>query len=184
MNGINLVPKEYRKKTFEFSEIFSKIGGIFLILLILSLLLFGGLFFYKKGLNKELSEIKQEILILDQQRTPEIEEKIGNLNEKLKILKEIFNNHLYWSELFTRMENLALKTAYFSDIGMGFLEGELVVDLSGNALTYTALAQQMLSFQQDSAVKEIKVSNIILGNKSGVDFNLQVKFSKDILLND
>lgn len=184
MNEINLVPKEYRKKTLKFSGIFSKIGGIFLILLILSLLLFGGLFIYKKSLNKELSDFKKEILILDQKRNPELEEKIVNLDKKLEILESIFNNHLYWSELFTRIENLVLKKAYFSKVRIGFLETDLAINLSGNALTYTILAQQMLSFQEDSSVKSVQVSDISLGSEGGIDFNLQIIFSKNILIND
>ena len=61
MPDVNLIPTEYKKKEKGVATIFSKTGGVVLILLILSLLLYCGRFFYHNKLNQELNNIKAEI---------------------------------------------------------------------------------------------------------------------------
>ena len=182
MVDVNLIPKEYKKKKVEISTIFSKTGGVVLILIVLSLLLYGGLLIYKGKLNKSLDNIRNEIEILNQKKDPELWNAMLDLDEKLGTLKELFENHLYWSQLLTVIEELTITQAYFSDANFTFADDEVNGIFSGNALTYTALARQLLSFQEKSFTEKAKVSNIRLSNEGGVDFDIAVIFSKDILL--
>lgn len=183
MPDVNLVPEEYKKRRKKLGVIFSKTGGVVLGLVILSLLFYGGLLFYQDKQNKELDSIKEQIKVLDQKRDPEMEKTVVDLDKKLGILKEIFENHVYWSKLFNKIEELTVFQAYFSRGKFDFSGGIAEVNLSGNALTYTILAKQMKSFQQDSQVKSVRVSTISLSTEGGINFDLKVIFSKDILLN-
>jgi len=182
MVDINLVPIEYRRKGETLMFIFSKTGGGILILLILSLLLYAGLLFYQSKLNQDLNSIKNEITLLDQKRDPKTEEAIVNLDKKLGVLKDLFENHLYWSKLFTKIEELTVPQVYFSETRFNFLSDKVDILISGNALTYTVLARQILSFQQEPLVEKVSVSNISLATEGGIKFDLSVLFSKDILL--
>jgi hypothetical protein len=182
MVDINLVPREYRRRGETLSAIFSKTGGGILVLLILSLLLYAGLLFYQASLNKNLTSVKNEINLLDQKRDPKTEEAIVNLDRKLSILKDLFESHLYWSNLFGKIEELTVPQVYFSNAQFNFLETKLTVLFSGNALTYTTLARQILSFQEDPLVEEATVSNLSLATEGGIEFGLAVTFSTDILL--
>ncbi len=182
MVEVNLIPKEYKEKKERIATIFSKTGGIVLALLILSLLLYGGLLLYQSKLDENLKSIKQEIVNLDQRRDPETEKIIVDLDKKIETIKGLFENHVYWSKLFAKAEALTLPEVYFSGVNFEFSNGIRLL-LAGNALTYTTIARQMLSFQEDSSVEGVKVSGISLSSEGGVDFDLEISFSKDILLN-
>lgn len=182
MVDVNLIPKGYKKKKLEISTIFSKTGGVILVLIVLSLLLYGGLLIYKGKLNKNLDNVRSEIELLNQKRNPELENAIINLDKKLGILKDLFESHVYWSQLFTAIEELTITQAYFGNARLTFEDDKVNGIFSGNTLTYTALARQLLSFQEKSFTEKAKVSNISLSNEGGVDFDITVVFSKDILL--
>ena len=100
MVDVNLLPAEYKKRKEALKTIFSKTGGVVLILVILSLLLYGGLLFYQSKLKEDLNAIKEEIAALDLKRDEKMEKAIVDLDEKLGVLKELFEDHLYWSKLF------------------------------------------------------------------------------------
>lgn len=183
MPDVNLIPKEYKKRKQKLSVTFSKTGGVVLGLLILGLLLYGGLLLYQNEINKELDNIKTETQILDQKRDKEREKVVIDLDKKLGVLKEIFEKHVYWSKLFNKMEELTVFWTYFSEVKFNFSGEAAKASLFGNALTYTTLAKQMKSFQENSQVESVEVSNISLSTEGGIDFDLAVIFSKDILLN-
>ena len=182
MVDINLVPREYRRRKERFTKLFSKTGGWVLALLILGLLLYGGLLFYENRLNKSLENIDEQITNLDIKRNLEIEQTMIDLDRKLKVLKGMFENHLYWSKLIKKVENLTILEAYFIDGNFTLEAGSLKVNFPGNTLSYTDLARQMVSFQEESAVESVTVSNINLSKEGGISFNFEVIFSKDILL--
>ncbi len=183
MVDVNLLPAEYKKRKEALKAIFSKTGGVVLVLLILSLLLYGGLLFYKSKINENLENIRDEIVSLDQKRDPEIEKVIIDLDKKLAVLKDLFEDHLYWSKLFDKIEQVTIPQVYFSQSRVNFLEDKIDVVFSGNASGYTNLARQILSFQEESMVESVRVSGISLTTEGGVGFDLSVNFSKEILLN-
>lgn len=184
MADINLIPKEYKGRRQKISAIFSKTGGVILVLLILSLILYGGLFLYEGNLRKDLDRIKQEITLLDQKRDPDIEQAIVDLDKKLGVLEELFKNHFYWSKLFNKIEELTAPQIYFSKANSDFSDEEeqVRINLSVNALNYITVARQMLVFQEDPLVEKIRLSEISLDREGGVDFDLEINFSKEILL--
>lgn len=182
MVDINLLPKEYRKKKEGLKTIFSKTGGMVLVLLILAFALYGGVLFYKNKLTQNLNIIEEKVTELDQKRDPEMEQIITGLNKQLGTLENLFKEHLYWSRLFGKIEELVVPRVYFSEAKLTLTEDKVNVVLSGNALTYTVLAQQMASFQDESLIKKIEISSISLSTEGGIDFDLAITFSKDALL--
>lgn len=184
MVDVNLIPKEYKKRKETLKVIFSKTGGVVLILLILSLLFYSGLLFYQNRLNKNMESIREETALLDEKRDPETEKTIIDLDKNLDIMTQLFEDHLYWSELFTKIEELTLPEVYFSDAKLSFSGNKINVNFSGNALTYTILARQILSFQEEPFVEEVRVSDISLASEGGLKFNLEIIFNKDILLKE
>jgi hypothetical protein len=180
MVDINLIPREYREKKEKLKTIFSKTGGVVLILVILSLLFYGGLLLYQNKLKKNLNDIKNETLVLDSKRDLKTEKAMIDLDKKISVLKSLFENHFYWSDLFKKVGELTVPEVYFSNAKFGILTGGIELAVGGGTTTYTNLARQILSFQEDSSVEEVQVSGIALGEK-GIRFNLIIIFSKDIL---
>ncbi|MBD3282238.1 MAG: hypothetical protein GF387_01355 [Candidatus Portnoybacteria bacterium] len=181
MPEVNLVPEGYKKKKGGFLGIFSKIGGMVLILFILSLLVYGGLLFYEKSLSDKLDKIEEDIKLVKSKRSPEKEEEIINLDKKLEIVENIFKDHLYWSEMVGKLESLIVPEVYFFDSEMTFNLNKMNLFFTANAANYTSLARQMVSFQEEEIVEKVDVSGIQLSSEGGIDFNLSVVFSNKSL---
>ena len=92
MTDITLIPKDYKEKIGA-KTIFSKIGILAFVLLILSLLAYGGLFFLKKSLGSQLVDLHGQIEELDGQKDEEFEERVISLEKALESLKTILSNH-------------------------------------------------------------------------------------------
>lgn len=180
---ISLIPTDYKGEKVGLAPISSKIGILVVVLLILSLLAYGGLTFYNKSLNSQLKEVKDQVAELEKQRDKDFEKEIESLNRALKNLKTALENHYYWSNLFSKLSELTVPLVSFSGFAGQLTENNLVnVVLSGKTAGYTYLAKQMTSFSQDKLVSGIKVLGITLGTKGGVEFSLDINFLKDILL--
>jgi len=182
MVDINLIPREYRERRERFKSIFSKTGGAILALVILSLLFYGGLFLYQSNLKKNLENIKNEIINLTNSRNPATEKIIVDVDKRVSLLKDLFTNHFYWSDLFKKVEELAIPEVYFSKAKFSISLGKVEASLEGNTNTYTDLARQIVSFQEEPLVEKVQVSGISLAEEKGVKFTLSVIFSKNILL--
>ena len=151
-------------------------------LVILSLLFYGGLFLYQSNLKKNLESIESEILIMDSRRDAELEGQILNTDKRINLLKDLFQNHLYWTGIFEKLEELTIPEVYFSKAKLTLSSGKLEVNVEGSSRTYSNLARQMVSFQEDSSVEKVNVSGISLDEEKGIRFNLLIIFSKNILL--
>lgn len=184
MVDINLIPKEYKKRGISLVGILSKTGGIALGLLILSLLVYGGLFFYQKNIQKELNGITQEITNIESKRDSAKEKLIVEADKKLNVVENLFKEHFYWSKLFLKIEELVDINVYFTESKFSFESEKVNISLSGNARTYTSLAQQMVSLKEDPLVEKVVVSDIALNENGGIKFNLTIAFLKKILLNE
>lgn len=183
MSDISLIPKDYKEEKLGFKTIFPKIGILTIGLVVLSLLVYGGLFFYNKSLNNQIDEFQAQIEEINNQRDNEFEKKVKSLDNALKSLKQVLKNHLYWSSIFSKIEELTVPQVNFLDFkGTLGKDGSVKLALSGITSGYIYLAKQMVSFGQEELVSGIKVSGISLGTEGGVEFGLNVIFVKDILL--
>jgi len=180
---VGLIPKGYGKEKVGFKTIFSKIGILLIGLLVLSLIVYGGLFYYNKSLTEKLSELRTQAEEINRQRDTEFEEKVISLEAVLNSLKKILKNHVYWSNVFSKFESLTLPQVRFSNFSANLKDdGSIGLTISGNTSGYTYLAKQMVSFSQDELVSNIELSEINLGTEGGIEFGLSVNFLGDILL--
>ena len=180
---IGLIPKGYGKDKVGFKTIFSKIGILLIGLSVLSLIVYGGLFYYNKSLTEKLSELRTQAEEINRQRDTEFEEKVISLEAVLNSLKKILKNHVYWSNVFSKFESLTLPQVSFSNFSASLKDdGSVGLTISGNTSGYTYLAKQMVSFSQDELVSNIGLSEINLGTEGGIEFGLSVDFLGDILL--
>ncbi|GAF89241.1 unnamed protein product, partial [marine sediment metagenome] len=146
MADLSLIPKDYKAKT-GLSTIFPKIGILILVLLILSLLAYGGLFFLKGSLDSQLADLQNQIDELDEQKDEKFEKEVISLEKTLTSLKTILKNHFYWSNLVSKLGSLTVPQITFSSLD-GRLEedGSISLILDGKSPGYTYLAKQMVSF--------------------------------------
>lgn len=182
-DNISLIPKDYKEEGFNFGAIFSKMGVFIVGLVILSLLVYGGLFFYAKSLTSKLNETVSKIEEINKKRDTDFEGKVVSLERALKTLKILLKDHLYWSNLFLKFEKLVVPQVSFADFSATTVkDGSVSLILQGNASSYTYLAKQMVSFSQEKLISNMEVSGITLGTEGGIEFNLNINFLKDVLI--
>lgn len=183
MADISLIPKEYEERKFSFRNIFSKMGFLTSILVVLSLLVYGGLSLYNKSLINQLEKIQSQIGEADKQRDIDFEKKAISLEKALNSLKIVLKSQVYWSNLFSKLEELTVPQVNLSNFnGRTEKNGFVSVTLDGSAAGYTYLAKQMVSFSQEKSISDIGVSGIKLGTEGGIEFVLNINFLKDVLL--
>jgi len=184
MVDINLIPREYIERKKGVKGFFSKTTFIVLGLFILSLLFYGGLSLYVKTLNRNLEAINQEILLLEQKRDLSTEKSMIDLNERINLLKGLFKNHFYWSKFLDKVEELTIPEAQFMDVTFNIDSDKINFEISGRTTTYTNLARQIASFQDELLVAKVRVGDITLDEKEGLKFSLSIDFSKKTILEE
>ncbi len=179
---ISLIPKDY-KGQLGAKTIFSKVGILALVLVILTLLIYGGLNFYGQSLDKQLNDIKSQLEETNKQRDVAFEKEVISLEKSLKNLKILLKNHIYWSDFFAKLENLVVPQVSFSNFKAEFKDDKSInLTLKGRTSSYTQLAKQMASFGQEPLVSDITVSGITIGAQGGVEFTLNINLLKDVFL--
>ena len=183
MADINLIPTEYKKKGINLGANFSKVVGIILALLILSLLVYGGLFIYKKNLTQKVDDLNKSISDLESKRDNKLENSIYDADKKLNAVEALFKDHFYWSKLFAIIEQVVVPDVYFTEAKIALADSKVNLILSGNAATYTSLARQMVSFKEDALVESVDLGEVKLSESGGINFVLTISASKVILIN-
>jgi len=184
MADINLIPREYIERKKGIGAYFSKTTIIIFALVVLGSLFYGGTVFYLKNLDKNMEVISQEILDLENKRDPDTEKIMIDLNERINILKDLLKNHFYWSQALGKIEESTIPEVYISDAGFNIEFEKVNINISGNTTTYTNLARQILSYQEEPLVEKVKVSGISLDEKAGIKFDLAIIFSKNLILEE
>jgi len=119
--------------------------------------------------------LKNQARELNQQRDRDFEEGVKSLDQTLKNLKTILKNHLFWSNLFSLIEE------FFSEFSGSLAKDGPLIKVLGETSGYTYLAKQIRSLEQHALISAPKVGNISLSTKGGIEFELIINFAKDIL---
>ena len=82
-DDISLIPRDY-KEGFSFGNILSKMGFFIAGLVVLSLLVYGGLFLYSKSLNSKLNQAISQIEEINKKRDTDFEKKVVSLEKALR----------------------------------------------------------------------------------------------------
>lgn len=180
---ISLLPKEYAAVASPIPK-----GGR--ILIAFSTLIFfgalfgwGGLYFYKTQLQKQTNENEAKVEGI---KNTSLKDKEGQINkikeasEKLNNFKGVLDSHIYTSNVFTAIENLTLKTVYFSELDLD--SKKAILELKGVADSYDTFAKQFSHLKnQTETIRKIDVESVSL-TKNGIEFSFIIDLDRKLLL--
>ena len=183
---VNLATKEIMKETAK--RIGKKSVRTVIISLIASLaiaaLSYGGVLIYGQmqkrtftvvtgpleGLNKEIGalESKSKELIAFQ--------------SKLVAIKSLFDEHMYWSDVFKKLEDTTLPEVSYVNISIA---PNMTISVNGVASSYTTLGRQLLAYNREKnfiSNAEISSAAAVLdssGRIGGVNFSMSLTLQKN-----
>jgi len=171
--GVSLMPKQ--------TMIISRVVRSRLLFLIISVVVISVIFFISRlygnwhfgKLESQVEYLKREIVLLEAQSTPFLEDRdnITALTSKATKVKGVLDNHTYWSNFFDLLEVHTVPDVYFGDF-MASAGDSVQLIATSRDLIY--LAQQVIAFNDaPNFIKEVEISNIQVSPEgAGASFDL------------
>lgn len=168
-------------------------------LLIISLVFFGGTLFYKKFIEKQISNFSISLERAIESLDVDIVSEMEGVSSRIPIIKKLISKHSTPSVVFDFLEESTLENVRFSDLDYknGLLEetvrenisesgfgqqrddtsGKIKITLNGEAKTYTILAQQSQVFENSKDIESFSFSSFALTQEGSISFLLEIIFS-------
>lgn len=158
---IELIQKETKKENFFHFLMFDTWESFFIGILILVLVVCGGLWGYKKYLEKENDVLDVKIIDLHMKRDLNLENEVMNLNGKIRDIGSILSQRFLLSKLFSLVEKLAVSKSYFDKFSVSVKDdGSGTVNLQARTENYSDAASLIKIFEEEKSFKSVSVSSI------------------------
>ena len=153
------------------TNIFSVIATI---LFVATLVVSGGLFFYKNVLTNQIALADKS---LNDTRVAFQPEKINELiatNSRIIATKNLLNQHIVLSQLLILLQNLTVKKIRFTGLTFASKTTENnkspSLSLTGEAQSYNSIAEQQGIFSKNDFIKNSEFSSFNLGDNGNIKF--------------
>jgi hypothetical protein len=158
------------------------LSSISMILFFLTILIAGGVYFWKTYETKNVATLADSIKKVEKTFEPELVTQLQSLDRQLKNGSALVKNHGVISPIFDLLEVSTLKPVKFTkfDVVMDDTKGT-IVKMSGEADGYRSIAQQSDVFGSNSYLKDAIFSNFFLTPKGRVSFDLSFGVKSDFV---
>ena len=173
--GLQLLP-ETRKKieiTTPGENRLITAGGV---ILLITLVFAGTLYFYMKSLENKLEVLDTEIVALEQRRNKQSEQNILIFNKQVSMLSNILNSHAYWTTAFSKIEGLLQNQIQLNNMTTSLSDSK--IDFGATAANYTTIARQIAAFLSDESVKDVALNRVNTLTNGQLEFNMQIIFDR------
>lgn len=195
---VNLIPAELaRYPEVELPKIYANSGSIIFVSILLVVISYLGITWYQNNIAKRIENIQNQIFTLDEEiaKFDQVKLEALEIQAKLKLVKQLLNNHVYWTEFFAMLEKYTIPDVYYLNFSMA---GRDRVVLSAVGKDYTAVATQLVAFEKATDfIKNVKIDSAgaeitqIESEEEGVDpenvlagvrFSITLDFMPDVFL--
>jgi hypothetical protein len=165
-------------------------GLIATIAVVIAAILFGGSYFYRLSLVKQRDALTADIAAKTKTFDPNFLNEVTTLDRRIKAADIVLAGHTLVSPIFTKLEQLSLKTVQFTEFSLApaatATEGPVTIKMSGRAVNYAAIASESDAL---TGVHSNKVtyfinpifSNLNLDDKARVSFDLTFSVDKALI---
>ena len=162
------------------------------IVFLLSLLVFvasavfgGGVYLYRSYLEKRIVSMEESLRLAEGEFERGVIDELELLERRLNAAGEILSAHVSISPVFRVLEDVTLPTVRFTSFSYGKDETNpnlFLVDLKGEATSYTQIALQSDLLGKNKNLKNPIFSDLTLGDKGTVSFNLSFSLDPSFVL--
>lgn len=148
--------------------------------LIITLVLYGGLFFYNQTLKTKIGNLDADLINFNKERNKEEEDRINEVKAKLSQANDLLGSHLFWSKGFKKIQELTLPSVQFKYVTASL--PELKFEFRATAPNLTAIAKQGANILADDSIQDISISQIKVLTTGQTEFGIKLIFNKDKFL--
>ena len=180
MLGTNLLPKikNYHHRSIHYLR---DLIIIAVLALIAVFAVFAVLTYQKQNILVQIEQKNQEVNQLSQkiQALIPIKQEASVYGDQLQSLVELLNAHIYWTPLFSLLQNITLPTVYYSNMNGSAVSGKFVFDVV--AKNYNQIHDQVELFRASPQVLAVDVTSATSSqDQDKVNFVMTVSFSPDL----
>ena len=182
MDKTAFIPKKNVSKPFYKSKGPGLFFGVALFLLVISGLFAGGVYAYRKMIEKRVGILSESLKRAQAGFEPALIIELNKVAGKIDSSKILLKNHRALTPIFEFLQKFTLKTVSFSKFDYKFSKDEdPLISMGGTAKSYASLALQEDEFQKSKNVKNVSVSNLSLSNGGSISFNIEITFNPDFI---
>ena len=174
-DGIKLLPGTKRKLGIKVpgENRFLYVGSAILGAILVVTFAFGH---YQSSLEKQLEQLNNQLAESERNRDKKGEQNIKILKERMMLVSNILEEHIYWTKAFSLIESLLqgqLRLKSFSGLMVGSK-----IRIQGQAANYTVLAKQLAAFFTDRSIVDIALGKVSVSPDGTIEFGLEITFDK------
>ncbi|OGI57136.1 hypothetical protein A3B85_03335 [Candidatus Nomurabacteria bacterium RIFCSPHIGHO2_02_FULL_37_13] len=140
----------------------------------------GGLYFYKKIMEKNITEMENSLNAAKNRFEPSRITELQVLDKRLRASSEILSKHIAVTPIFKALQLITMKTVRYIKFSYDFtneINSKVLVKMNGHAVGYRSIALQADLFTKNKNLIDPIFSNLTLDDKGSVLFDLE--FSVD-----
>ncbi|TRZ81402.1 hypothetical protein D4R86_02645 [bacterium] len=132
---------------------------------------------HQSSLRKKIDKLKEQANELKQERdTLRKEGQLADFQNKLTTLSSLVRQHTYWTGVFDFLEKATLPKVKFNSFSAD-LDGKSI-NMDGDTISFTRLAEQMIHFKDNALVEELKLSSLTI-SEEGIKFGFKIQLSPE-----
>jgi hypothetical protein len=144
-----------------------------------TLVLAGGMYYYKVRADREVNDMTQELIAAEGEIDTSLIDRYKKLDTRLKVAKDLLSSHAAFSIVLNLLEDTSAQNIGLTELGYSEGDTGTIVNVSGVAVSYAAVYFQAESWRKMvPIVKDVSVGEVNLDETSGV-----IGFKADITLN-
>ena len=172
MPDISLLQSDLEMESEE-SRIPSFFLTVSLILLILSVGSYIGLYFYVSTLKETLDQTVVSIKNLNLQDTSTTVGKLNQIDGQLAVLKQLRNDHYDVASFLGVLSDSVHPRVYYKDAHFDMKDKTISVE--GIAANPASLSKQVSIYYEDDKISEYKISDVSLDGSNNISFKASLK---------
>lgn len=155
---------------------------IALVVFLVTLLLAGAVFAYGAYLTRAKEVRIADLGSYQSVVREDTANELSRLSTRMAVAKELLNNHVYFSSVFSLLETLTATSVRFSSANLSLApDGSGMLSLAGVARDFNAVAFEAEVLGRDPAINSPVFSNLEVGEDGNVSFSVSATVSSKFL---
>ena len=169
-------------------EVFKKkkaglVGVLVFSLFMFSIIISVAMYVYKGIMKSDIQNLELQLADAEKSIDKKTIGEIALFSKKLSVAKTVVLKHQVISGFLESLASSTVSTVRFSSFSYGSLtEGNLTVNLKGEAANYSSIALQEDVFSKNVYFKSLTFSNLTLAERGFISFDLNISVDPKIAL--